>query len=261
MTAFVFLAMYNSGTNLLYFIFGVMIAALVVSVIFSALCLRKISIHREFGDHAIAGEPADIDCRIANGKRFWPCISLQFQEIHEGLAQVSEVFILHIPQKKSVVVQARLVPLSRGILRLSRVRLSASFPFGFLQCSVKLDFPQEMIVYPRIGVLNRHLALQYRESIETGTMTSNVRGGTSEFYGLREYRPGDNIRAIHWRSTARTSQLMIREMAANSPPQMVVVLNLRAAVDPNGKGDPAIVAADMERAIEIAASLICYGFL
>jgi uncharacterized protein (DUF58 family) len=113
-----------------------------------------------------------------------------------------------------------------------------------------------MLVYPRIGILNRHLALEYRESIESGAMTSNRRGGADEFYGVREYRPGDNIRAIHWRSSARRGELMIREMAANAPPQLILVLNLRQWK----KRTPPNLDA-VERAIELAASLICYGFL
>ncbi len=260
MTLFIFLAMYNSGTNLLYFVFGLMVAALVVSFFFSVLCLRKLSIRRDFGDHMVAGEPADMDYHVTNQKRFWPCLSLRIQEFNDGFTHPPDAFMLHIAQKKTALFSARLVLRRRGVLRLSRVRFSTAFPFGFLSYALELDFPQELIVYPRIGMLNRHLALQYRESIESGTMTSNVRGGIDEFYGLREYRPGDNIRAIHWRSTARTNQLMIRELAANSPPQMIVVLNLRAAVDPGQKRDSVALAAEAERAIEIAASLICYGF-
>src|SRR5262249_52445077 len=123
----------------------------------------------------------------------------------------------------------RLMALRRGLVDLSEIELATTFPLGFVRCAMRLHVPQEMIVYPRIGMLNRYLALQYRESIETGTMTSNRRGGHDEFYGVREYRPGDNVRAIHWRSTARTGELMMRETAANAPPQMIVVLNIRTA--------------------------------
>jgi uncharacterized protein (DUF58 family) len=141
------------------------------------------------------------------------------------------------------------------MLKLSELRISSSFPFGFIRRTIAVRSPHDLIIYPRIGMLNRHLALQYRESIESGTMTANMQGGIDEFYGLREYRPGDNIRAIHWRSTARMRQLTIREMAANAPPQMIVVLNLRQATSYDFEEGGA-----SERAIELAASLICYGF-
>ncbi len=86
-------------------------------------------------------------------------------------------------------------------------------------------------------------------------MTSSIRRGNDEFYGLREYRAGDNVRSIHWRSTARTGRLTIREMASNAPPQMIIVLNLPQL------RTTANAAVEIERAVELAASLLCYAFL
>ncbi len=253
---FILIAMRNSGTNLLYFVFGLLIGAMAVSVLFPWLTLRKISAQRQFSEHVVAGEPADVVYTFTNGKRYWPTLAISFEEEHEDLLEAPRGVILTIRQRGSVAIPTQLIARQRGIMNLSRLRLSCAFPFGFLTRSIVLSRAQPMTVYPRIGMLNRHLALQYRESIETGTMTSNVRGGVDEFYGLREYRPGDNIRAIHWRSTARTRQLMIREMAANAPPQLIVVLNLRGVVSTTD----AVEHEAIEKAIEIAASLICYGF-
>jgi uncharacterized protein (DUF58 family) len=182
------------------------------------------------------------------------------------LATAPEGLILHVPvvrvrggkagqgQDPGVVVTAKLVPRRRGLVKLDVIEVSTTFPFGFIRRTKRLHVPQEMLVYPRIGVLNRYLALEYRESVESAAMTSNRRGGNDEFYGVREYRDGDNVRAIHWRSSARTGQLMIREMAANAPPQLIVVLNLRTW---RQRGDS---RQDVERAIELAAALVCYGF-
>jgi uncharacterized protein (DUF58 family) len=251
-TAFVLIATVNSGTNLLYFLFGLMVGALVVSILFSALSLRKVSITRSYSDHVVAGEPADVEYTVTNGKRFWPALAIRFWEESDFLVNARSAFVLYVPPRSSVTLVTQLVAPRRGSLKLSMIGFSCAFPFGFLARTLYRRFPQDLVVYPRIGMLNRHLALQYRESIESGTMTSNVRGGNDEFYGLREYRSGDNIRAIHWRSTARTQRLVIREMSANSPPQLIVVLNLRGA----RPGEEALV----ERAIELTASLICYGF-
>jgi uncharacterized protein (DUF58 family) len=152
----------------------------------------------------------------------------------------------------------------RGIVRLDAIDVSTTFPMGFIRRTKRLHVPQDMIVYPRIGMLNRHLALEYRESVESGAMTSNRRGGNDEFYGVREYRPGDNVRVIHWRSTARTGRTMIRELAANAPPQLIVVLNLRAWRERGGRERAAWREREgslerVERAIELAAALVCYG--
>ena len=89
----------------------------------------------------------------------------------------------------------------RGRAALNAVEIATAFPFGIVRYVRRISVPQEMIVYPRVGVLNRHLALEYRESVESCAMTSNRRGGSDEFYGVREYRAGDNLRAVHWRSS------------------------------------------------------------
>jgi uncharacterized protein (DUF58 family) len=256
-TAFVLVATLNSGTNILYFVFGLMVGALFVSFLFAGVSLHKVQVRRSFGAHAVAGEPLEAEYEITNGKRRWPCMALRFEEVSDELAEAPQGFVLHLPAGATARVATRLVAKHRGRIPLTTVRLRCAFPFGFILKVARREFRQEVIIYPRIGMLNRHLALQYRESVESGTMTSNVRGGAEEFYGLREYRPGDNIRSIHWRTTARTQQFMIREMAANAPPQLIVVLNLRSAAGP--EPTPAQREAT-ERAIELAASLICYGF-
>ena len=262
-TTFVMVAALNSGTNLLYLAFGLMLGAFLASAFLSRLSLKQIDVRRVMTDHVVTGEPAIIQYQLTNRKRFWPCFAIRIAEtnIDSHLSEAPQGYCMHIAPGKSANILARLVASRRGLVALTDIRLTCSFPFGFVSRTVLLHRPEPLVVYPRIGTLNRHLALRCRESTETGTMTSSVRRGNDEFYGLREYRAGDNIRSIHWRSTARTGQLTIREMASNAPPQMVIVLDLRrwrdhpdALVGPDGPGQ-------VERAIELAASLLCYAFL
>jgi len=252
---FVLIAAVNSGANLLYMAFGALLGTAAVSMFLSGVCLRHIQIKRAFSDYIVAGEAADIEYTLRNQKRMWPCMGVELREVSEDLEEAPRVFVTYLPAGESVNVSTRFVARRRGMLKLSTVRMRCSFPFGFLERTAWQEHPQDVVVYPRIGMLSRHLALQYRESIESGMMTSAQRGGGEEFYGVREYRAGDNIRAIHWKATARNQQLMIREMASNAPPQMIVVLNLRGW-QAGGSGQDAAA----ERAIELAVALVCYGF-
>jgi uncharacterized protein (DUF58 family) len=256
LTGFVLIATLNSGVNLLYFLFGIFVGVPIVSLLVSSWTLRRISVERDFGSHVIAGDRTDIEYRIRSRKRFWPTMALHFRENHAELSEAPAGFVLHIPPHDStpVIVATHLTARRRGMIQLRTIEIATSFPFGLIRRTRRLDVPQEMVVYPRIGMLNRHLALEYREAVESGAMTSNRRGGNDEFYGVREYRAGDNIRSIHWRSSARSGELMIREMAANAPPQLIVVLNLRSWRDRTDGPEK------LERAIELAAALICYGY-
>ena len=275
-TTFVMVAALNSGTNLLYIAFGIMTGAFVASAFLSALSLRGMDARRVMTDHVVAGEPAIIQYQLTNKKRFWPCFALRVMEhggagggggLDTALSEVPQGYTLHIPPGKTASVMTRLVAEHRGLIHLADIRLVCSFPLGFVKRTLLLHRPEELVVYPRIGTLNRHLALHCRDSAESGTMTSSVRRGNDEFYGLREYRAGDNIRSIHWRSTARTGQLTIREMSANAPPQLIVVLDLRhwredpAALITPDSPDHGGGGGKIERAIELAATVLCYAFL
>jgi uncharacterized protein (DUF58 family) len=259
-TLFVLLSAIETGTNTLYLAFGLLFGGLIVSGLLSWVSLRHLDIKRLMSDHVVAGEPAEIQYLLTNKKRRWPCFAIRITEVKasSALAQVPDGYCLHIPAGGTAMVTTRLVAARRGVIELSDIRVTCAFPFGFLNHAIHLRAPEQLVVYPHIGVLNRHLALRYREAIESGAMTANIRGGNDEFYGLREYRSGDNIRSIHWRSTARTNQLMIREMAANAPPQVIIVLNLRTI---RHILDTDLRSIVVERAIELAASLICYGFV
>ena len=71
--------------------------------------------------------------------------------------------------------------------------------------------------------------------------------GTASFHQLREYVPGDDLRRIHWRSTAKTGDLLVKQMVDTTRPELVVVLDNRTS---------AIGADDFEHAVEIAASIL-----
>jgi hypothetical protein len=71
--------------------------------------------------------------------------------------------------------------------------------------------------------------------------------GSASFHQLRQYVPGDDMRRIHWRSTARTGDLLVKQMVDTTRPELVVVLDNRASV---------IGSDDFEHAVEVAASVL-----
>src|ERR1035437_16272 len=85
-TLFVLLAAINSGTNILYLAFGLMLGGLVVSGIVSAISLRNVDVKRIMPDHVVAGEPAQIEYILTNKKRRWPCFAVRITEIKASSA-------------------------------------------------------------------------------------------------------------------------------------------------------------------------------
>ncbi len=256
-TGFVFLAAINSQTNLLFICFGVMLGCLFLSMYVSDRMLCKLQVTRHVVDHAAAGERIDVHYEITNAKRYWPTFAVNITEAGMGdrLLQVPEGYCMHLASRQTQTVMAHMIPRKRGLLELQKIRISCGFPFGFITRIVYLQAPQKIVIYPRMGTLGRQVLLRARESATMGTMTSASRGGQDEFYGLREYRMGDPVRAIHWKRSARTGDLVIRELTSNVTPQLVVMLDLR------GWKEISDGATRAEQAIELAASVIGHAFL
>ena len=108
-----------------------------------------------------------------------------------------------------------------------------------------------VLIFPEYRELER-LALFDRQPAAQNTFTRLGVGG--EFVGVREYRPGDSPRHVHWRSTARAGQLIVKEFASETEPGLTIALDLRAS---------SVVGADedtsLELAIKIAATLARYA--
>ena len=95
----------------------------------------------------------------------------------------------------------------RGLYTLTGYRLATKFPFALFRKSRDVDAPLELLVYPaRVAVPRPPPRAHVR-----GDATANRLGRRGEFFGLRERRTGDDRRDVHWKSSARTGRLLVRE--------------------------------------------------
>lgn len=138
----------------------------------------------------------------------------------------------------------RLPTASRGTYDVGPVEIPRADPFGLCRTVQRMGQPQRISVHPRLLRL---------EPLPTGT-SRNLEGpssdsspqGTVTFHRLREYVIGDDLRTIHWPSTARTGQLVVRHNVDTAQPYTVVLLDL----------DPARYSAEtFEEAVDAAASI------
>ena len=99
-------------------------------------------------------------------------------------------------------------------------------PFGLVERRVSLDAPGDLIVYPMVGQLARRWHQLHRESAETKRGRRHDRTAVQhEYHGLRDYRPGDSPRWIHWRTTARLGQPMVKEFEQQHDQDLAVLLD------------------------------------
>ena len=117
------------------------------------------------------------------------------------------------------------------------------------------DIPQvsSLVVWPALGRLRTDPLAGGAAEISDGA-PSQVRSGADEFFGLREYRQGDNPRWIHWKRSAATGAPVVREMSKPRPDVLYVVLDTQLA-DLSARQ-----RWQRERLIRFAATLIEYAF-
>lgn len=98
---------------------------------------------------------------------------------------------------------------ARGVLRIGPVSVLRGDPLGLFERIDSRRDVQELYVHPRTVIL-AGLSLGSIRDLE-GLPTTDLADDDVSFHALREYQPGDDLRHVHWRSTARTGQVMIRQ--------------------------------------------------
>ena len=143
------------------------------------------------------------------------------------------------------------VPTSRrGIVAIGPMRVTRGDPLGLVALARTYGGTASVWVHPRIHLL-RAVPAGMARSLDG--RIDKVPQGTITFDSLREYVVGDELRRVHWRSSAKVGELMVREQLDTSEPTIVVLLDDRAAAHPEARGG---VAESFEAACEAAASIV-----
>lgn len=132
----------------------------------------------------------------------------------------------------------------RGRLRLGPITAERRDPLGLFCRAQRLTGDLTLWVHPVVHPV-RPLPVGTVPDFE-GNRSQPDHGGTLSFASLREYQPGDDPRRIHWKTTARTGQLMVREQVDTTEPTTTIVLDTRSA---------ALSQEEFEHAVEGAASI------
>jgi len=239
-TVLVGFAAMNTGNNLLYLLFGSMIGFIMVSSWLSEQAIRDLRIERRFSRAVTVGHDFRLTYEVTNRKRLLPSLAVEIVE--EGLPD--RAFVAHVPPGASVVARSVNSFVRRGIYPLGTVTLSTAFPFGLFRKERDLEIPGEVVVWPRSDRSVREPRVGGGRLRRAGLSARGTAGSRGEYRSLRDYRPGDDPKDIHWRSTARLRQPVIREYERDGAETRWICLDTR--------GEPTDAA---EVAVEVAASL------
>lgn len=229
--------------QLAYALLGLLVAALALGLAGS----RSLGLERRMprGEGITAGVSTTIGLRLTNGSR----LAASGVEVVDHLPKRNVSRPPAVPAGGEHLVESTVSFARRGLYGIGPAGVASTDPFGLLRFRRDIGLEAEVLVYPEV---QRITGLPVRGSEEAGGRI-HPRGRGEELSGLREYRPGDDRRFIHWKSVARTGELVVKEFDPDVPRRYSVVLDL----DGSGGGFRA-GGHELEDAVSAAASAVSH---
>jgi uncharacterized protein (DUF58 family) len=248
----------NTGNNLLYLLLGWLLSFIIASGLLSEMTLKRLLVERRPPPRVFAGEPFLMEVAITNAKPQRASYSIEVEDLVGTTPLDKRCYFLKIPAAKTQRTSYRHTFARRGLYTLTGYRIATKFPFALFRKSRDVDAPLDVLVYPARVPVPRPAP----RTPTHGETAVNRAGRHGEFFGLREHRSGDDRRDVHWRSSARTGRLVVREYQDEHARKIAIAVDhaLPDAVR-DAVGDGALTpmveraVASVERAVSVAASL------
>ena len=226
----------NTGNNLLYLVLALMLAFLVLSGVLSESALRGIQVRRRLPSELEVEREALIALGIANTQRRVTSFAIVVEDRITSNAgfdsPAGRCFALRIGPGRTEVRSYRFRPERRGPLEFQGFVVFTRFPFGLFSKSLTLDALSRTLVYPATEPVN--FPPDFGGARPGAEGAGGGAGRSSDVRGLREYAPGDALRRIHWRSSLRVGELMVREV--ENEHEAEVEVRLRTLGEQPGEG-------------------------
>jgi uncharacterized protein (DUF58 family) len=248
------MAAINTGNNLLFLILACLIASILMSGILSSITLAGVEMHLELPERIFAGQSVRANLELKNEKLTLPSFSLRVEAVKAKDAASSAlletpVYFPYLPRQQSVTQSVPLLFQNRGMYRQEAFRIVTRFPFGFLQKARRLDLAAEALVYPSVEAGPEFLEIL--PGIQ-GAMASLAKGHGEDLYALRDYMPNDSARHVHWKASARSGSLMVREFSRDDDCRVLLVFDV---CNPGAFKSSAKGKEIFERAVSLCAAI------
>ena len=238
--ATIYLAAWAFGSKILYPVALGLPVAVMLAWLWTALANRPLRITRTLpSGERLEGDDVVIEVRLTSERRLVPAR----WTLRERIGRLGE---RSAPLGAHGHARYVLRGLARGRYEFEGSIAVIEDPFGLERVEQPLDSPGALLVYPRLVELDRLFSEGGIRSHD-GRQLLLRRPSGFDLHSVREYEHGDSLRKVHWRSTARRGQLMVKELEDSPRDEVAVVLD----ADPD-----AVVGGSFDVQVRAAGSLL-----
>lgn len=238
-TFLIFFAALNTGNNLIYLIFAMMIGIWILSIVFIKINMRGLSLEMKVKGVIYANQDSLAEIILKNNNRFIPSYSIRIL-LPEGLE--GRTIIPYVSAGETVSETLSVKFGKRGVYRVGGFWMESGFPFIFMTGRRPVEAETEVVVYPEIkdvDFLIKGRGMQFtKQTAKPGT--------GEELLYIREFRFGDDIKRVNWKASAKSDKLMLKEYSEEEPLIITVMLDNINPSNPNA----------FEKAVSLAASAL-----
>jgi uncharacterized protein (DUF58 family) len=260
MLVVLFVGIMASEANLLVALAGMLCGPLLIGWRLLSLSMRRLDAKRTVPRGVRAGDPLVVNISLTNNRRrmaSW-AVAAEDRVRRENISRRRHtirptVYFSHVPsgQTRDQAYRGRL--LDRGRYVLGPMKISTRFPFGLFRRTITFGRTDILTVYPRLGRLTRAWTAQQREAFEglQRRQQQQYIRSSGEYYGVREWQSGDSLRRIHWRSSARHGNFIVRQFEPHRNRDVVVLVDLWQPKKPDTEA-----LQNVELAVSFAATVV-----
>jgi uncharacterized protein (DUF58 family) len=198
-----------------------------------------------------AGNKVRVDLEIRNRGRGPAPLLLLEDRVPTDVAGRARFALHGVESKGRRVASYDLRPPRRGHYEVGPLTLTSTDPFGLARLASAAAPKSSILVHPRIEPLSLPRDLGDRRSLAVSALRQPIGAQGEDFYTLREYNEGDDLRKVHWPATAKRGRYMIRQEETPWHTRATVVFDDRSVAH-DGIGD----ASSFERVVEATASIV-----
>jgi len=254
----------NSRSGWMYWLAGMLLAALVVSWIDSLLQVRNLEVRRSHPSEVGEDERLEVTLRVRNRGRLPRNLLVVVDEDPAG-DRFPRRFRLRAPRKsplrylrepgppsvgspaeeggRAVLLLPHLEPgceaeisyrrggLRRGTFGSRPVYLYSEGLLGLARHCSRIQVVSPLIVFPSYVELEGFPLLDSSPHVVHAPWRDPSRGDGLDFHGVRDYQPGDSLRHVHWKTTARRARLVVKEYELDTKAPLLISLDNRRDED------------------------------